>query len=214
MKGLFRKIQDKRKIKKLFRIYGKTVYQARVDYVKNFLPETASETRRVSGKPRLKTAIVITLILAMLMAIVIVGAKAFDIPLPTFSFNEQGDHSEVVVNLEGNVNDKEFLEIGHVPEGYTHVAEESFADTSCESIYVNAEEKYLYIEQYKSKETIMNIDNENCERYVKSVAGIDVEVFSYEDGRQTYLFVKNQIYVVIQGYLSDAAMQDIIQNLR
>lgn len=211
---LLRKIQRKRKIRKLFQAYGRAVYHARINYVERFLPEPANGIGQVSYKPRLRKIVVAILILAMLMALAIVGAKTLDIPLPTISFVERDNHSEVTVNLEENdLKHKRFLEITYVPEGYTHVETEQFANASCRAVYVNAMDEYLYINQYQSKETTMNIDNENCERYAKSIAGTDVEVFSYEDGGKIYLLVKKQIYIVIQGNLRDTEMQQIVENL-
>ena len=212
--GLLRKIQRKIKIRKLFREYGKTVYQARIDYVEGFLPETAKGIGQISCRPRLRKITVAILILAMLMALAVISAKTFDIPLPTFSFVESGDHSEVTVNLQGNnLKDKDFLEITYVPKGYTYVKTEQFANVSCEAVYVNVADEYLYINQYKSKETTMNIDNENCERYVKTIGGVEVKVFSYEDRGKVCLLVKNQVYIVIQGNLSESEMEQIVENL-
>lgn len=212
--GLLRKIQRKRKIQKLFQTYGKTVYQARINYVGDFLPKSETGIGQVSCKLRLRKIVVAILILAMLMALATVGAKTFDVSLPTFSFVEREDHSEVTVNLEGNhPENKGFLEITCVPEGYTHVGAEQFADVSCEDVYVNGADEYLYIDQYRSKEMIMNIDNENCERYVKTIEGTDVEFFSYEDGGRVCLFVTDQIYIVIQSYLPESEMEWIAENL-
>lgn len=211
---LVKKMQQKRKIRKLFQSYGKTVYQARVAYVEGFLPESAKGARWGYSRLGMRKMVAAILILAMLMALAVVGAKTLDIPLPTFTFVERDDHSEVTVNLEGNAKDKTFLEITYIPEGYTHVETEQFANSSCASVYVNDTDEYLYIKQYLSKETVMNIDNENCEWYVKSIAGTDVEVLSYEDGGMIYLLVKDQIYIVIEGYLPESEMKQIVENLR
>ena len=214
MMRLYRELQNKRKIRKLFRTYGKTVYQARVEYVNGFFMSARAEDVSISVKPRLKLVLVTVLILIVLMTVAIAGAKTFDIPLPTFSFIEQSDHTDVTVNLEDDSNQtKDFLEIGYVPEGYSHVGTDSFADASCGIVYVNDAEEYLYINQYRSKETVMDIDNENCERYVESISGMDVEIFDYEDGRKTYLFVKKQICIVVQGCLSEMEMQSVVENL-
>ena len=214
MLELLREIQEKRKIRKLFRTYGKHVYQARLDYVSSFLAESENKARYVSSKFRIRTFLVAVLLLVILMTVVIVGAKTLDIPLPVFSFVEKEDHSQISVKPDGNnTQDEDFLEIGYVPEGYSYVGTEFVTDVSCETIYVNDAEEYLYIDQYQSKEMIMDIDNEKCTRHTTSVSGIAVEIFSYEDGRKTYLFVKNRIYVLIQGYLSEIEMQRIAENL-
>lgn len=214
MLELLREIQEKRKIRKLFRAYGKHVYQARLDYVGSFLVEDEKEERRVFSKFRMRTLLVTILLLVILMTVVLVGAKTLDVPLPAFSFIEKEDHSEVTINPESDDIEKDaFLEIGYVPEGYSYVGREFITDVSCESVYVNDAEEYLYIDQYQSKEMTMGIDNEKCTRYTNSISGIDIEIFSYEDGRKIYLFVKSRIYVVIQGYLSDAEMERIINNL-
>lgn len=214
MLKLFREIQEKRKIRKLFRLYGKSVYQARVGYVRSFFSESEKGESYVFSRFRLRTLLVAILLLVLLMTMVIVGAKTLDVTLPVFSFIEKEDHSEVTVNPESNDLEKEdFLEIGYVPEGYSYVGTELITDVSCEIVYVNDAEEYLYIDQYQSKEMTMGIDNEKCTRYTKSISGTNVEIFSYEDGRRIYLFAKERIYVVIQGYLSEAEMAQIINNL-
>lgn len=211
---LFREIQEKRKIRKLFRLYGKSVYQARVDYVSSFLSESEKGERHAFSRFRLRTLLVVILLFVLLMTVVLVGAKTLDVPLPAFSFIEKEDHSEVTINPESDDVEKDaFLEIGYVPKGYSYVGTEFITDVSCETVYINDAEEYLYIDQYQSKETTMGIDHEKCTRHTKLISGVDVEIFSYEDGRKIYLFAKNRIYVVIQGYLSEAEMERIINNL-
>ncbi len=211
--GLLRMMQRKRKIRKLFRVYGKTVYRARVDYVKNYLLETADVTGYASYKPRLKKIIVAVLILTMLMAIIIVGAKSFEFPLPTFSFVERNDHTEVQVRLEGDEKTKTFLKIGYVPEGYTHIETESFEEVTCRNIYINHKGEYLYIEQYLSEDSVANIDSEDCSRYTETVEGLNVQAFAYEDGRLIFLLVKSDVYIVIEGKLAKEEMRLIVQKL-
>ena len=176
--------------------------------------EDEKEERRVFSKFRMRTLLVTILLLVILMTVVLVGAKTLDVPLPSFSFIEKEDHSEVTINPESDDVEKDaFLEIGYVPEGYSYVGREFITDVSCETVYINDAEEYLYIDQYQSKEMTMGIDNEKCTRDTKAVSGIDVETFSYDDGRMICLFAKNRIYIVIQGYLSEAEMTQIINNL-
>lgn len=210
---LFRKIQEKRKIRKLFRLYGKSIYQARVDYISSFLLEPEKEERYVFSRLKIRTLLIVILLLTLLMTVVIVSGKTLDVPLPVFSFIEKEDHIDVTVNPDKNDLEEAFLEIGYIPEGYSYVGTEFFTDVSCETVYVNDSKEYLYIDQYQPKEMIMHIDNEKCTRCTKSISGTDVEIFSYEGGRKIYLLTKNRIRVVIQGYLSETEMMYIINNL-
>ena len=198
-------------IRRLFKAYGKRLYQERINYVKENSCEGFKPMPKNLHRMSFRRTVTIILVLVIVMASAIASAVQWEIKPPIFSFVEKEDHSEVHVRVDEGGDS--FLNIGYIPEGYEHVLTDNFQDITLEDSYKNENDEYLYITQDISGQSNVNISNEECSQYEKIVDGIEIHVYDYTFGKKIWLFVKDDVYISISGYLSTDEMILIVESL-
>lgn len=156
-------MNPRRQAKKILKLYGKAEYDARISYIKGFLPEEPSFVGRIGFRHLGKRCLVIALILTLTLAMAVVTASAFGIQLFGFKLTEWDDHTEIrrdeEVVLEGEAR---FYEPEYIPAGYELLSVDGFEDQDKWCVYENEEGDYLYIDQSMSDNFTANINNEDC----------------------------------------------------
>lgn len=208
-------MNPRRQAKKILKLYGKAEYQARLDYIKGFLPEEPSYASRIGFRHLGKRILVIALILTLSLSLAVVTASAFGFQLFGFSLFEHSDHTEITrdeeVALEGEAR---FYEPTYVPEGYELISEDGFEDQDKWYVYQNEEGDYLYIDQSVAENFTTNINNEECTKENRTVGGIEVLIYHYHDiERSIYIFNKDSMCIRIKSILNDAEVEKIIKGL-
>lgn len=210
-------MNPRRQAKKILRLYGKAEYQARIDYIKGFLPEEPSYVGRIGFRHLGKRCLMIVLILTLTLAMAVVTASAFGIQLFGFKLFEYSDHTEITrdeeVVLEGEAR---FYEPTYVPEGYELISEDGFEDLDKWLVYQDKEGNYLYIDQSISDSFMANINNENCEIGKEIINEMEVYVYDYYDDEEGSMYVleKNGTYIDISGVMDDLEFEKIIKGLK
>lgn len=208
-------MNPRRQAKKILKLYGKAEYDARISYIKGFLPEEPSFVGRIGFRYLGKRCLVIALILTLVLAMTVVTASAFGIQLFGFKLTEWDDHTEIRrdenVVLEGEAR---FYEPEYIPEGYELINTDVFFDQTIDRVYEDKEGNYLYIDQCKAEYVASNINNEECRRENKEIDGMEVLIYRYYDiERSLYIFNKGATYISIKSILNDAEVERIIRGL-
>lgn len=208
-------MNPRRQAKKILKLYGKAEYDARISYIKGFLPEEPSFVGRIGFRHLGKRCLVIALILTLTLAMAVVTASAFGIQLFGFKLTEWDDHTEIrrdeEVVLEGEAR---FYEPEYIPAGYELLSVDGFEDQDKWCVYENEEGDYLYIDQSMSDNFTANINNEDCTKDIREVDGVEVLIYRYNDGSgSTWMFTKGKTYCDISGLLSDDEVERIIRGL-
>ena len=209
-------MNPRRQAKKILKLYGKAEYDARIAYIKGFLPEEPSFVGRIGFRHLGKRCLVIALILTLTLAMAVVTASAFSIQLFGFKLTEWDDHTEIRrdenVVLEGEAR---FYEPEYIPEGYELLSVDGFEDQDKWYVYENEEGDYLYIDQSMSDNFTANINNEDCTKDIREVDGVEVLIYRYNDGSGSiWMFTKGKIYCDISSILPDDEVERIIQSLQ
>lgn len=208
-------MKSRRQAKKILKLYGKAEYDARISYIKGFLPEEPSFVGRIGFRHLGKRCLVIALILTLVLAMTVVTASAFGIQLFGFKLTEWDDHTEIRrdenVVLEGEAR---FYEPEYIPEGYELLSVDGFEDQDKWYVYENEEGDYLYIDQSVADGFSSNINNEDCTKDIRKVDGMEVLIYRYNDiERSRYIFNKGATYISIKSILNDAEVERIIRGL-
>lgn len=206
----------KRQAKKILKLYGKSEYQARIDYMKGFFPEEPSYVGRIEWKHLGKRCLMIAFILTLTLAVAVVVASAFGVQLFGFNLFEYSDHTEISrdkeVVIEGETR---FYKPTYVPEGYELINTDEFFDESIDHVYEDKQGNYLYIEQSAADSLSANVNNEDCVRENKEVDGMEILVYRYTDGSGSmWMFVKGKNYCDIYSILPDEEIEKIIKGLQ
>lgn len=209
-------MNPRRQAKKILKLYGKAEYQARLDYIKGFLPEEPSYVGRIGWRYLGKRCLVIALILTLTLAIAVVTASAFGIQLFGFSLFEHSDHTEITrdeeVVLEGEAR---FYEPTYVPEGYELISEDGFEDLDKWYVYQNEEGDYLYIDQSVAENFMANINNEDREVRQEIIDEMEVYIYDYHnDEGMMYVLNKNGTYIDVSGMMDETEFEKIIYGLK
>ena len=208
-------MNPRRQAKKILKLYGKAEYDARISYIKGFLPEEPSFVGRIGFRHLGKRCLVIALILTLTLAMAVVTASAFGIQLFGFKLTEWDDHTEIrrdeEVVLEGEAR---FYEPEYIPAGYELLSVDGFEDQDKWYVYENEEGDYLYIDQSVADGFSSNINNEDCTKDIREVDGMEVLIYRYHDiERGIYIFNKGKMYIRIKSTLDDREVERIIRGL-
>ena len=211
-------MKSKRQAKKILKLYGKALYASRMEYMNSFEPEAASFVHRIGYRRIMKRCVIVALILTLLFSMLVVGAGALGIKFFGFSLFETKTHTEISAGKEANPSDEkpQFYEPGFIPEGYTLVAKDNFADVDLSIVYENKQDVYLYIFQTIAEDPSTSIDNEECVITTEIIGEYEVYIYDYYDeaAGSVYLLKKHGTFISIQGVLSDRIMKQIILNLQ
>lgn len=204
-----------RQAKKILKLYGKAEYQARVTYVKGFLEEEPSFVSGISWKHLGKRCLLIALILTLTLALLVTAASAFGIGLTGFNLFDWNDHTEITRNEEEALAENtQFYELGYMPQGYTLVNTDQFADVRIDRVYEDEAGNLLYIEQCKEDSFSANIDNEDCVRDRMDIDGTEVMIYRYHNGSALYMMNRQGIVIAVSGVIDEEEYRNIIDGLK
>ena len=205
-------MNNRRKAKKVLKLFGKESYRLRIRYIDSFLPESTSRIGSIAYRHTVRRLGLVVLLLVLIMAF---ATSVYAAIRHYFNFTktEYSNSDEYISNdYNGAPSKVVFFEPEYIPKGYElETVEYNEIFDRKEWLYKNSEGGILKIWQGNNAVTI-SVDNERSKSWKITVEDIEVIIYSFTDSMMGMMQIDDTI-IMIKGPISEEEMKKIIEGM-
>lgn len=217
----YTRMRARREARRALKAYGKTLYQARVDFVRSFEEKPATFSERVSYKYLFKRCIIFAVILTLTLSLCMITASALGINLFNMDRIIHPDNDEYRITEEQDEQtdsgqaEMVMYQPTYIPEGYTISNEIITEGLSKKYVYTDGGNYSLSIDISIADASTVSVDNEHTTMKEKVIDEKQVIIYEgiEEEDSSIYLMQEGEMLIKIIGILPAEEFEKIIYGL-